>query len=212
MLMPGQWMLVETNKHTDNPVHELKISSGFYWSLNNKPSSLSPEGKSRKAVQKDIYTLLSHAVEERMVADVPFGAFLSGGIDSSTMVGLMSQVSTQPINTFCVVFDEKGYSEAPYSKMIAKKFSTRHQEIHLKPEDFITIISRALDALDHPSGDGPNTWVVSRVTKRAGVSMAVSGLGGDELFAGYNIFKRIDLLHKFNIINHLPPFTKKAGC
>ncbi len=143
-----------------------------------------------------------------MVADVPFGAFLSGGIDSSAMVGLMSQVSTQPINTFSVVFDEKGYSESPYSQMIAKKFSTRHQEIHLKPDDFVNMIAPALESLDHPSGDGPNTWVVSKITKQAGISMAISGLGGDELFAGYNIFKRLYFLQKLNLFNHLPGLSK----
>jgi asparagine synthase (glutamine-hydrolysing) len=209
MLMPGEWMRVETtmgNSETQNK--EPVISTGRYWILGNKPEKISPEGKRKKEVHKDIYNLLSKSVEQRMVSDVPFGAFLSGGIDSSAMVGLMSQVSAQPVNTFSVIFDEKGYSESPYSQMIAKKFSTRHQEIHLKPFDFINMISPALDALDHPSGDGPNTWVVSKVTKQAGISMAISGLGGDELFAGYNIFKRLYFLQKFNSFNYLPSISK----
>ena len=208
MLMPGEWMRVETISSTGSQTDQPVVSFGQYWNLNNKPVKLSPEGKSKKEVHKDIYQLLGKSVEQRMVADVPFGAFLSGGIDSSAMVGLMSQVSTQPINTFSVVFDEKDYSESPYSQMIAKKFSTRHQEIHLKPDDFVNMIAPALESLDHPSGDGPNTWVVSKITKQAGISMAISGLGGDELFAGYNIFKRLYFLQKLNLFNHLPGLSK----
>ena len=89
MLMPGEYMLVKTNiNHDGSQKNNLVVSTNRYWSVNNKPTRLSPEGKCRKEVHGDIFQLLSQAVEQRMVADVPFGAFLSGGIDSSTMVGL----------------------------------------------------------------------------------------------------------------------------
>ena len=150
------------------------------------------EGKSGD--NADIRSLLEQAVAKRLVADVPFGAFLSGGIDSSLIVGLMAQQHRAAVKTFNVNFDESEYSEAKYAELIAKKFGTDHVEIRLRPEDFLHDLPEAVRALDHPSGDGPNTWIVSREVKRKGVSMALSGLGGDELFAGYPIFRRIQKL------------------
>lgn len=134
---------------------------------------------------------LASAVEFRMRADVPFGAFLSGGIDSSAIVGLMAEVSDHPVQTFSVTFDEEAFNEGKYSELVAKRFNTQHTEIRLRPDDFLQAIPDALAAMDHPSGDGPNTYTVSKVTKDAGVTMALSGLGGDELFAGYPVFKRM---------------------
>src|SRR5690606_28355771 len=122
---------------------------------------------------------------------VPLGAFLSGGIDSSIVVGLMSKVSSSKIKTFNVSFDESEFSESKYAKQIAKKFNTEHHEIKLKPEDFLKDLPAALSAMDHPGGDGLNTYIVSKATKQAGITMALSGIGGDELFAGYDVFKRM---------------------
>jgi asparagine synthase (glutamine-hydrolysing) len=135
--------------------------------------------------------LLFQSVERRLVADVPFGAFLSGGIDSSAIVAIMSQVSGQKVNTFNISFKEEAFSEAQYAKKVAQRYGTSHTEIKLSPNDFLKALPEALNALDHPSGDGLNTWLVSKKTKEAGVTMALSGLGGDELFAGYDIFKRM---------------------
>ena len=150
-------------------------------------------------------------MERRLIADVPFGAFLSGGIDSSAIVGLMSKVSTEKVKTFSVTFDESEFSEAKYAQLIAKKFNTDHHEIVLKPADFIEQLPYALKAMDHPSGDGPNTYIVSKATKEAGITMALSGLGGDELFAGYDVFKRALELNRKNWLNALPLFLRRAG-
>ncbi|MEO8589503.1 MAG: asparagine synthase (glutamine-hydrolyzing) [Flavobacteriales bacterium] len=141
-------------------------------------------------IHREVRERLAKAVEKRLVADVPFGAFLSGGIDSSAVVGLMAECSTAPVHTFNVSFDESEFSEARFAQLIAKKFATEHTEIRLKPADMLRYLRDALAAMDHPSGDGPNTWVVSKVTKEAGIIMALSGLGGDEVFAGYDVFKR----------------------
>jgi asparagine synthase (glutamine-hydrolysing) len=146
--------------------------------------------RSREEAQKKVRELFTEAVQKRLVADVPFGAFLSGGIDSSLVVGVMSELMDQPVKTFNVSFDESEFSEAKYARLISDKFKTDHTEINLKPKDFLEIIPDVIDDLDHPSGDGFNTWMVSKVTKEAGITMALSGLGGDELFAGYPIFKR----------------------
>ena len=163
-------------------------------------------------VQADILNLLRTSVELRMRADVPFGAFLSGGIDSSAIVSLMSQVSVKPIETFSVIFNEREFSEAKYAEIIAKKYRTNHHEILLTPDDFLNEIPSALLAMDHPSGDGPNTYIVSKVTKNSGITMALSGLGGDELFAGYSIFKRsISLAQKKWLNSFAGVFRNAAG-
>lgn len=144
----------------------------------------------RATVHADIRERLTRAVEKRLVADVPFGAFLSGGIDSSAVVGLMAQVSRTPVHTFSVVFDEEQYSEERYARIVAERFRTEHTPIRLRPADMLGLLPEALAAMDHPSADGPNTYAVSKVTKAAGITMVLSGLGGDEVFAGYPVFTR----------------------
>jgi len=197
LLMPGHFMKI------NNGQLEIKC----WW----KPEIKSSKSNSDySAVCKDIRKLLRDAVACRLVADVPFGAFLSGGIDSSVIVGLMSEVASSPVNTFSVTFDDSEFSESIYANQIAKKFKTIHHEIKLKPEDFLNELPNALDAMDHPSGDGPNTYVVSKATKIAGVSMALSGLGGDELFCGYDIFKRSAELEGKNWLNIIPRIIRSA--
>ncbi len=163
-------------------------------------------------VKEKVRELLTRAVEKRLVSDVPFGAFLSGGIDSSAVVGLMAKVNSTPVHTFSVVFDEEKFSEERYARLVSKKFNTRHTAIRLRPDDMLRMLPEALAAMDHPSVDGPNTWVVSKVTKEAGITMALSGLGGDELFAGYEVFSRTLGLLKKNWITYLPkPIRAAAG-
>lgn len=200
MLMPGHFIEIKNEK----------VSSKSYWNL-SKDTSANTEGKNYKEVCNDVNRLLTDAVERRLIADVPFGAFLSGGIDSSAIVGLMSKVSSERIKTFCVTFNESEFSEARYAELIAKKFNTDHNEIKLTPVDFITELPDALRSMDHPSGDGPNTYIVSKATKSAGITMALSGLGGDELFAGYDVFRRSLELNKKNWLNFFPQFLRSGG-
>lgn len=163
-------------------------------------------------VRSEVRERLGRAVEKRLVADVPFGAFLSGGIDSSAVVGLMAQCSTAPVHTFSVVFDEERFSEERYARLVAKRFGTRHTAIRLRPDDMLRLLPNALEAMDHPSMDGPNTYVVSKVTKEAGITMALSGLGGDEVFAGYDVFKRSIALQRHAWVTALPrPLRALAG-
>ena len=151
-----------------------------------------------------IRELLSDSVALRMRSDVAYGAFLSGGIDSSAVVGLMSEVSTQPVSTFSVTFAEAALDESPWSRAVAKRFGTDHHELRLTPDDFLAQVPLGLDAMDHPSADGLNTYVVSGATRRAGVKVALSGLGGDELFAGYPVFERSARLAKLNWLGSWP--------
>ena len=151
-----------------------------------------------------IRELLSDSVALRMRSDVAYGAFLSGGIDSSAVVGLMSEVATQPVSTFSVTFAEAALDESPWSRAVAKRFGTDHHELRLTPDDFLAQVPHGLDAMDHPSADGLNTYVVSGATRRAGVKVALSGLGGDELFAGYPVFERSARLAKLNWLGSWP--------
>ena len=196
MLMPGHYLEFENNK---------AVITQYY--STNKVSNIS-ENLSYTQICGKVNELLTHSVQLRMVADVPFGAFLSGGIDSSAVVGLMSKVSAEAVQTFNVSFDESEFSESKYARIIAKKYNTKHHEIKLTPFDFLNQLPEALDAIDHPSGDGPNTYIVSKATKNAGIKMALSGIGGDELFAGYDVFKRMADLQKKAWINAIPRFAR----
>ncbi len=180
--------------------HNLNVFE--YWNINTYAKSL--KDLSYKETCQRVNELLTASVERRLVADVPFGAFLSGGIDSSAIVGLMSKVSQEKVRTFNVSFDEGEFSEAKYAKQIAQRFNTEHHEIRLTPDDFLKQLPEALSVIDHPSGDGANSYIVSKATKEAGITMALSGLGGDELFAGYDIFKRFYELEKKTWLNVIP--------
>ncbi len=144
----------------------------------------------RPAIKRQINKLLRQSVQRRMVSDVPVAAFLSGGIDSSAIVGLMSAVSNEPVNTFTVGFEEREYDESSYANLIAAKFKTKHTQITLKAANFLDDLLPALNAMDTPTGDGINSFVVCRAIRRTGIKVALSGVGGDELFAGYPIFRQ----------------------
>lgn len=158
-----------------------------------------------------IHDLLAASIQRRLVSDVPFGAFLSGGIDSSIVVAFMSRLSSKPVETFNISFDEGEFSEARYAKQIASTFHTAHHDIRLSPHDFLNELPNALKAMDHPSGDGPNTYIVSGATKAAGISMALSGIGGDEVFAGYEVFKRMYALNQKSWLKALPYAARKGA-
>ena len=206
MLMPGHSLSI---KKAATHSESFRNASQLFWDpLSTYRKDVA--NLSKEHIQKDIYELLYKAVEKRLIADVPFGAFLSGGIDSSIVVGLMSRVSSQAVRTFSVTFNESTYSEAPYAEKIARRFKTEHTDIRLTPDDFLHELPLALKAMDHPSGDGPNTYVVSKVTRNAGITMALSGLGGDELFAGYDIFTRSMKLNQYRWLAGFPKLVRSA--
>ncbi|MEO1413871.1 MAG: asparagine synthase (glutamine-hydrolyzing) [Bacteroidota bacterium] len=162
-------------------------------------------------VKKEVRAKLMAAVARRMISDVPLGAFLSGGIDSSAIVALMAEASSQPVHTFSVVFQEKEFDESAFSRMIAKKYRTAHHPILLRPEDFLHELEPALEAMDHPTGDGINSYVVSQATKREGFTVALSGLGGDELFAGYPVFQQYKKFKQAQSLYQVPLGLRKLG-
>src|SRR5690606_32446812 len=150
---------------------------------------------------------LEESVKRRLIADVPMGAFLSGGIDSSAIVALASN-QREKLRTFTISFENTEFSEARYARIIADKYNTDHSEINLAPKSLLENLPAALSAMDHPSGDGINTYLVSKAAKEAGITVVLSGLGGDELFAGYPVFKQIYQLRDKGWLMSFPRFSR----
>ena len=201
ILEPGHWIRLQGE--------EVQIQK--WWDAAHEASKL-PRVSSRKERVDRINQRLRDAVRLRMHADVPLGAFLSGGIDSSAIVGLMQEISDRPVSTFSITFNEESFDESHYSRMVSDRFNTDHHEIRLTALDFLEQVPAALEAMDHPSGDGPNSFVVCAAAKKEGVTVALSGLGGDELFAGYPVFTRShDIVQKRWLASWPKGLRKLAG-
>lgn len=188
-------------------VSDSKFEQKSYWDITNLPDI---EIGNNESINRRVKELLIQSVERRMVSDVPVAAFLSGGIDSSVVVGLMAQVSSIP-ETFNISFDDVEFDESKYASIIAKKFNTRHHELRLGSEDFLQELPNALNAMDSPSGDGVNTYVVSKAIRKQGIKVALSGVGGDELFAGYPIFKQYESLQQRSWLWKSTGFIRKLA-
>jgi asparagine synthase (glutamine-hydrolysing) len=169
------------------PGHHLTFAEGRvhieeYWDLHYEVVAQRPE----EDYLEELRSLLDEAVRLRLVADVPLGAFLSGGVDSSTIVGLMSQHTSQPVKTFSIGFAEDGYDELKYARLAAERFGTDHHEFIVTPE-ICHIVDELAWHLDEPFADSSAipTYAVSKLA-REHVKVVLSGDGGDELFAGYS--------------------------
>src|SRR5271169_4891346 len=150
----------------------------------------------RSELETQVTEILDESVRMQLVSDVPVGVFLSGGIDSSSLVGILSRNGVRP-STFSIVFREADYSEAEYSRAVAQHFHTDHHEITVDQSDFFAAIDPAIHAMDLPTVDGINTYFVSERTRAAGLKVVLSGLGGDEVFAGYASFRRVPRMERF---------------
>ncbi len=179
-----------------------RVTDSIYWDLaphgraGTASSYLAGNATARKALEEDVDATLDQAVRMQTVSDVPVGLFLSGGIDSSSLAGILSRAGIR-LNTFSIVFREAEYNESEYSRAVARAFASEHQAIMVSQRDVLDAIPYALKAMDQPTIDGLNTFLIARQTRAAGIKVALSGLGGDELFAGYSTFRDVPRMERF---------------
>ena len=185
--------------------HGGRVELRRYWTL--PEADPAPSFPRDEAVAR-LRELLEESVRLRLISDVPLGAFLSGGIDSSAVVALMKRVSLDPVRTFTIGFEEEDFNEIPIARLAAKALGTEHQELVVHPEA-IQLVQTVVSAFDEPFGDPSAipTYLVSRLA-RSRVTVALSGDGGDELFAGYKRYRRLQGLAR---LRHFPPGARRIA-
>jgi asparagine synthase (glutamine-hydrolysing) len=193
------------------PGHFLKWQDGRtevhrYWQV---PAEETFHGSEDEAVE-GLTRVLQEAVASHMVSDVPLGAFLSGGVDSSAVVGMMSRVSSRPVKTFSIGFDDPEFDELEHARTVARHFGTDHHEFVVKP-DGLSILDELIAHFDEPFADSSAipTWYVSEIARKH-VTVVLSGDGGDELFGGYDRYIPHPRVRKFDALG-LPGLRAAAG-
>ena len=173
-----------------------------YWDLHFQPDFSRSDAQWRDEIEKEF----SESVRLHMISDVPFGAFLSGGIDSSSVVALMARHSNEPVKTFSIGFLESQFNELQYAREVARQYKTDHHERVLEPES-VNLLATLVDAYDEPFADNSAipTYYVSKFAREY-VAVALSGDGGDELFAGYTDYYKLRNIERYNF---LPSFVSK---
>jgi asparagine synthase (glutamine-hydrolysing) len=179
-VLPGELVVFEGGR----------LARRRFWDL-LEPAAEPPPERFEDAVDR-LEELLGRAVERRLIADVPLGAFLSGGIDSSTVVALMQERSARPVRTFSIGFREAGYDEAPHARAVAEHLGTEHTELYVDRGQALETALSLPDLFDEPFADASAipTALLSRLTRRH-VTVALSGDGGDELFGGYAHYRKL---------------------
>ncbi len=192
-LPPGCYLTWEDGQLKQEPYWDL-VGPNLFES--NRGEDVGAGAERRGELEAQVTGMLDESVRMQLVSDVPVGVFLSGGIDSGSLVGILSRTGVRP-STFSIVFREEDYSEAEYSRAVAQHFRTDHHEITVTQSDFFAAIDPAIHAMDLPTIDGINTYFVSERTRAAGVKVVLSGLGGDEIFAGYSSFRTVPRMERF---------------
>ena len=191
-LQAGHILRIASNGHVFQPV--------CYWNPVDEALGAPKRTTSERELIDELEALLTRTVASRTVADVPLGAFLSGGIDSSLVVALMSRVSSQPPRTFTIGFEDTAYDESPFAKSIAQHLGTDHTELIVSEADALAIVPRLGSMYSEPFADSSQipTRLVSELARQS-VTVALSGDGGDEFFGGYDRYRywpRIDQLQR----------------
>ena len=181
-----------------------------YWSLREvvERGLANPFAGSDEDAIGELEARLMQAVSLQRVADVPIGAFLSGGIDSSTIVALMQAQSTRPVKTFTIGFHESRYNEAGHAKAVAQHLGTEHTELYVTPRDAMEVVPKLPTLYDEPFGDSSAipTYLVSQLARQH-VTVSLSGDGGDELFAGYDRYQRTQSI--WSVVQRIPPVGRR---
>jgi asparagine synthase (glutamine-hydrolysing) len=186
-LRPGEFAVVTSHGGS------LSTKTAAYWTVADTLRRGQRPSQSDEAAVDALDELLTAVVADEMVADVPVGAFLSGGIDSSLIVSLMQKVSSRPVRTFTIGFRENSHDESPFARQVAEHLGTEHTEIILSADDALAFVERLPNIFDEPFADSSQlpTLLVSSVTRKH-VTVALSGDGGDELFGGYSQYMSPD--------------------
>ncbi len=176
-LSPGTWALWRDGV--------LKTES--FWSIPTEPPTIHRRAEALELLRP----LLKEAVALRCISDAPLGAFLSGGVDSSAVVALMRAAGQRDLRTYSISFPQTAWDESPYARAVADEFRTVHSDLPVTEPMVRNELPGFFAAMDQPTCDGFNTYLVSKFARQGGLSVSLSGLGGDELFAGYSTFSRI---------------------
>ena len=202
------------------PGHAMTIScyspaepkSAAYWSVADANRERATKAShSLESAAREVRPLLEEVVRSHLIADVPLGLFLSSGMDSMALAALASR-ERNGLHTFTVVFPEQEFSEAPAARAIAKRFGTEHRELLVSSSDMESRLGEAVDALDQPSMDGINTFFVSWAARQVGLKVALSGLGGDEVFGGYPTFRLTPRVARWQVLaRSIPSFARNAS-
>jgi asparagine synthase (glutamine-hydrolysing) len=163
--------------------HANNYTLGCYWRL--------PSSDVCRTTEEELRHELANAVRMQLISDAPLGIFLSGGIDSSAVAALAAEAEPGAVHTFTIGFDEAGLDESQYAARVAAATGSRHTNVTLREEDFLQQLPDALTAIDQPTFDALNTYFVSRAARAAGMTVALAGTGGDELFGGYPSFTEL---------------------
>jgi len=188
-----QPMSIIENVQAVLPGHVLEFKDGraqaeAYWELR---ADKQKKVRDERELIEEMGALLTESVNSHLVSDVPVGVFLSGGIDSSSIMALASRGVKSPIKSFSVCLKEQGLGEESCAEKIASRYGADHYSVLVTEDEILSILPEALRAMDQPSIDGLNTFIVSQAAAGAGMKVALSGLGGDEVFAGHDFFHSI---------------------
>jgi len=199
------------------PGHILKISSRGvrverYWDLDGAVEA-ARRAAPRTAADAVVATRerLEESVRLHLVSDVPLGVFLSGGIDSSALAALAAEGRPQPLTTLSVAFEERALSEAAYARRMAARVGADHHEVLLRAPDVFADLGAFFAAMDQPTVDGLNTWCIARAAREAGLTVVLSGLGGDEVFWGYDHLRRTAALGLARAVMAALPAAVRRG-
>jgi asparagine synthase (glutamine-hydrolysing) len=196
LLGAGEWRTIEASG---------TVRRATYWSI--------PRHEDRPSIDEaELRQVVEDSVARHLIADVPVGIFLSGGIDSSSVAALAQRAHTTPVHTFTLSFDEQEFNEGDIARAIARAIGSEHHEIRLTEAHFTSALDTAVDTLDQPTFDGLNSYCISKAVRDAGLSVALIGTGGDELFGGYPSFRVAKTLQAWNRRTRvIPSFLRMQG-